>query len=1049
GMDSRHVIARFEAERQTLAMMEHPNIAKVLDAATTEAGRPYFVMELIQGGPITQHCDKHCVPIRQRLELFITVCRAVQHAHQKGIIHRDIKPANLLVALYDGQPVPKIIDFGISKATMQPLTERTMFTQLGQIIGTLEYMSPEQAQLNQLDIDTRSDVYSLGVVLYELLTGGTPFESARIRGAAFDEMLRMIREDEPLRPSLRLSASKERQAIADTRGLEPEKLRSTVRGELDWIVMKALAKDRGQRYATAEALANDVQRYLAGETVEACPPSATYRLRKLAARNRTAVITLSAIMLSLAVGLVGTVVQWRRAEELARQFQENSQRSDAVLAQQNFETGDVQDMDWRVAKNVPTLSADQGAFEWNYLQRLQYEYHHIDKIDGRRVVDALAVLPVASGHELVVVQDQRLSRYPLPLTPHATPIQNPRDVQYSNYWYWTPAVVIAEEVQWIATVNNPSAGLQDVEPGLLVSSLETYESIDFLSFDEMVRRLANTATEEAKPKDTIQEDADQGDAETENRKPDATKLEVTAICISADGTRIATGHHDGTVAGWVMTADHKLKNDFVGRLHTDAIMSMTCDRSCSTVVAASWDDTISTWDFAAGQQRQLYHCVGPLSGVALSPSGNRVVGVTEKGVIQIISVEDGSGTWHDEPIMCFCAVVSPNQEYVAVGGNDGTIRLLELETANILATLTGHTGGVRKLAYSADGQWLLSGDDRGRTIVRKISEQLKTHSAPATANQGVPAKRAYKVGKRIVFDLAFHKQRNELVICVDNEVKIWDAKTDELTTRFTMGGGTRSIGFSPDGKQAVVSSWAREKATVVFDYLSGEEIGGNKTYDANASSLSNDARYLAMSRDRDFGLKASDLFVINYQTQKALWECYSQIGRHIGYGVDRFALAPSMPHIAYFARCRGPNGYQATLALWDFENNRELWAIDEAHDDDIHNIKFTSDGKRIITSSDDHTIKVWRAEDGRLLTTMRGHRRWVTESVLFPEEKRIASTSVDSTVRIWNLDSGEELFLLQGDGSPFNCVAVSPDGNTLAAGTQHGKVLIWHGGPLN
>jgi serine/threonine protein kinase len=318
GMDSRQVVARFEAERQALALMDHTNIARVLDAGTTGVGRPYFVMDLVKGVPITRYCDEHHLTPRQRLELFIAVCQAVQHAHQKGIIHRDLKPNNVLVALYDGKPVPKVIDFGVAKAAGHQLTDKTLVTGFGAIVGTLEYMSPEQAEVNQLDIDTRSDIYSLGVLLYELLTGSPPFSRKELEKAGMLEMLRVIREREPSKPSTKLSTADGLPTLAANRGTEPARLTKLVRGELDWIVMKALEKDRNRRYETANGFAMDLQRYLAGEPVQAVPPSVGYRLRKFVRRNKRPVLAGLLILLALIAGVLGTSYGLFRAEQQRR-----------------------------------------------------------------------------------------------------------------------------------------------------------------------------------------------------------------------------------------------------------------------------------------------------------------------------------------------------------------------------------------------------------------------------------------------------------------------------------------------------------------------------------------------------------------------------------------------------------------------------------------------------------------------------------------------------------------------------------------------------------
>jgi len=321
GMDTRQVLSRFEVERQALALMDHPNIAKVLDGGVTDAGRPFFVMEYVKGVPITNYCDDARLDLQARLKLFVKVCRAVQHAHQKGIIHRDLKPSNILVCLYDGHPVPKVIDFGLAKAMHQQLTEHTLFTAHGLMVGTPLYMSPEQAEFNNLDIDTRTDVYSLGVILYELLTGTTPLEKQQFKNAALQEILRLIKEEEPSRPSTKISGSASLPTIAAQRSLDPAQLRRAVQGDLDWIVMKSLEKERSRRYDTANGLARDIDRYLNDESVEACPPSATYRFRKFARRNRVALTTLVLVSAALIGGTaVSTLsaIRAMRAEQWAQ-----------------------------------------------------------------------------------------------------------------------------------------------------------------------------------------------------------------------------------------------------------------------------------------------------------------------------------------------------------------------------------------------------------------------------------------------------------------------------------------------------------------------------------------------------------------------------------------------------------------------------------------------------------------------------------------------------------------------------------------------------------
>ncbi len=373
GMDTREVVARFEAERQALAMMDHPNIAKVLDGGATDTGRPYFVMDLVKGLPITTYCDQRQLSTRARLELFILVCQAVQHAHQKGVIHRDLKPSNILVTEQDDRPVPKVIDFGVARATQARLTEKTLFTHFNQAIGTPAYMSPEQTGLANLDIDTRSDVYALGVLLYELLTGRTPFDAKKLLEAGYEGIMRMIREVEPPKPSTRLSTLSvpELVELGGRRQEEPRRLGASVEGDLDWIVMKALEKDRTRRYETATNFAQDLQRHLDSEPVTARPPSAVYRLQKLARRHRGAFVAATVTFTALVFGLslaTYLFLRERAAHEVAaaatRKAEEaNARTREALAAAQAAETEAMRQREAAMEENRRTRAAEARSAE--------------------------------------------------------------------------------------------------------------------------------------------------------------------------------------------------------------------------------------------------------------------------------------------------------------------------------------------------------------------------------------------------------------------------------------------------------------------------------------------------------------------------------------------------------------------------------------------------------------------------------------------------------------------------------------------------------------
>ncbi len=395
GLDSPQSVARFEQERAALALMDHPHIARVLDAGTTGDGRPYFVMELVQGIPITQYCDQERLHIRDRIALFVPVCRAVQHAHQKGIIHRDLKPSNVIVGLYDGQAIPKVIDFGVAKVTGPRLTDRTMVTEAGQIVGTMEYMAPEQAEMGNHDVDTRSDIYSLGVVLYELLTGAMPFAAADLRSMGLSEMLRIIRDVEPKRPSTRISSVADLAKTAANRRAEPNQLAGLLKGELDWITLKCLEKDRSRRYDSATGLANDLERYLADEPVLACPPSGGYRLRKLARRYKYWIAAASAFLVLLIVAIIAqafalVAVDRERTAKVAA-LQAEARRREQVQVALDAMTSNVIE-DW--LSKQPVLLPEHKKF----LEKALGYYEDFSRDTGQ---DESSRVSVAQAHQRV------------------------------------------------------------------------------------------------------------------------------------------------------------------------------------------------------------------------------------------------------------------------------------------------------------------------------------------------------------------------------------------------------------------------------------------------------------------------------------------------------------------------------------------------------------------------------------------------------------------------------------------------------------------------
>jgi eukaryotic-like serine/threonine-protein kinase len=667
GMDSRQVIARFEAERQALAMMEHASIAKVLDAGTTASGRPYFAMELVKGVPITKYCDQRHLTIKQRLELFIPACQAIQHAHQKGIIHRDLKPTNVLVAEYDNQPVPKIIDFGVAKATAQKLTEKTMFTGFGQLIGTLEYMSPEQAKLNQLDIDTRSDIYSLGVLLYELLTGTTPFDHAHLCTVAFDETLRIIREVEPPRPSTKIGSSQTLATIAANRSAEPARLGRQLSGDLDWIVMKCLEKDRNRRYETANGLAMDLRRYLANEPIVARPPSKAYRLWKFAQRNRGPVLSALLVLLALVGGMIGTTWNMMRATKAeAAAVNEARQKEAALRASQQSE---------RESKDQLWLSLYERARAGRYSRQ-----------PGQRL-DSLAALAAAAHiRPDAALRDEAIAAMALP------------DVKRAAAWQSSPpgsaAVAYGGQYRFYARA--------DASGGISIRSIPD---------DQEIRRIVSGAILgkylHFSPDDRFLLGLVEGYALRVWRVGDgqpALHEELDGCrshAFSPDGRLLAIGQRERVLCFDLATGQEVRRFRLPGPAHT---LAFHPDGS-KLAIGYFNSNVVSVYDAASGAPVADL-AVGAISDqvVAWHPDGERLAVTGSDPRIQIWNVAAKRKVATLDGHTQYVAVLTfhPDGELLASHGWDGQLLLWHPSTGRQLMRLTS----VSAPQFSANGRWL-------------------------------------------------------------------------------------------------------------------------------------------------------------------------------------------------------------------------------------------------------------------------------------------------------------------------------------------------------
>jgi WD40 repeat protein/serine/threonine protein kinase/tetratricopeptide (TPR) repeat protein len=988
GMDTKQVIARFEVERQALAMMDHPHIAKVLDAGTTKTGRPYFVMELVHGISITEYCDKNNLDNKERLELFMQVCYAVQHAHQKGIIHRDIKPSNVMITLHDGKPVPMVIDFGIAKATSQRLTEKTLFTRYAHMIGTPEYMSPEQAEMSGLDIDTRTDIYSLGVLLYELLTGAPPFTAEELRSKGYAQMQQMIREKEPIKPSTKLSTLGDALVeLARHRRTNPEMLAKLVRGDLDWIVMKALEKDRTRRYETVGGFVDDIMRHLNHEVVQAVAPSLLYKFRKFLRRNQASVITSGAIAAAIVIGFIVSTIMYFQAEQ-ARE-KESVARVEAVEAKQQAEQAKEAEHNQRyIAENLlakaqlergvkllnegncfglldllnARITADEIPELRESAARLWAIAHNIWADRLVHITSGAYDLAISPDGELLATsQGARAQLWNISTgEPHGPPLNIKKRIS---------AVVFSPGGRLLATHSvDGEARLWDVatfepvgqellhEKGTSQYPMSHYWSAAFSPDSKLLATAGADGTVRLWKTDT-------GDPHGE---PLCHEDQVRHVAFSPDGKLLASGSLDSTARLWnVETGEpHTLPLQ-----HGSGLTMITFSPDGKLLATSSYDKKACLWKTDTGQLHKQLVMQDWMADIGFSPDGKLLATGSKGWVAQLWETETGKK--HGEPLQhkgkVNRVVYNPNGKLLATGSSDQSVRLWEVIDGQPYGQPLYHPAVVQTVAFSPDGKLLATSADQVR--IWRTYQSLCTEAVPYEGRAS---------------NVVFGPDGNPLATWVGDTIYLRDSATGQPEELFAQN-WINSLASSPDGRLLAVGL-ANYQARV-FEVATKQHLG-TMHCDANVQSL-------AFNPDINMLATGTEDGVVQQWDLTSGVKCAAPL-RHQS-GVWALAYSPDGNILATVSGDENP-----VVRLWDVTIGPPYRSIvlpaQLARNKTLLG-SFRSDGTIMVDSSGDGTAQVWRLPEPTTNLREMQLRTWVAVGAKSSSDGQVVPVSRDEWLK--------------------------------------------------